>query len=567
MEYGFLSQAFGDLTPNLRNLAKDWTFYKMNPAMGSSWTSGSLYAHQVGVPAIYPERSIFSHMTSSKLIGLGNILKKAKYKSKYIMPLKEFEGMDNFLQAYDIEAISEKNSIGNYQEASWGMLDFDIFNEAKLQINEFLKNKNAPFALFISTVSTHPPNGIYDMRMQKYIPNKINNFEFTIASVDYLLNDFISFLNKNGIMQNTSIYIFPDHLLMSGPKETTDKINLKARYLYMLTNVNKDKLGKSTNESIYQIELPRMIINGADIKTNATFLSDFIKGDIGKFIATNKEKISSLNFSAIEKTNFYEGIHIELKDSNLSIKTKNFKKKIDRKIYPEDDIIIDIIFTPSMTYLENYIVTKENAFINKDENVHLLIFIKNSKIIKSYLGNKKNIGIYKNSDKSYNNEEIITLQNSIKLSNEKTEIYQNLKTDHKTILARSSEKITSKKYPSYIKYKNKSYSLSRGLNLLSIDKNGKIKFENFDTFGSQKEAIDFINAITNTINNNYNWILVSDDALNPNWYNFQKSLYDLGFKILPKMGWRVAYIAYSKEDKIIYEDYSSTTLSYAISLE
>lgn len=567
MEYGFLSQAFGDLTPNLRNLAKDWTFYKMKPATGSSWTSGSLYAHQVGVPAIYPERSIFSHMTSSKLIGLGNILKKAKYKSKYIMPLKEFEGMDNFLQAYDIEAISEKNSIGNYQEASWGMLDFDIFNEAKLQINEFLKNKNAPFALFISTVSTHPPNGIYDMRMQKYIPSKINNFEFTIASVDYLLNDFISFLNKNKIMQNTSIYIFPDHLLMSGPKETMDKINLKTRYLYMLTNVNKDKLGKSTNESIYQIELPRMIINGADIKTNATFLSDFIKGDIGKFIAANKEKISSLNFSAIEKTNFHEGIHIELKDLNLSIKTKNFKKQFDRKIYPEDDIIIDIIFTPSMTYLENYIVTKENAFINKDENIHLLVFIKNSQIIKSYLGNKKNIGIYKNSNKSYSNKEIVTLQNSIKLSNEKTEIYQSLKTDYKTISFRSSEKITSKKYPSYIKYKNKTYSLNRGLNLLSIDKKGKIKFKSFDTFGSQKEAIDFINAMTNTINNNYNWILVSDDALNPNWDNFQKSLYDLGFKILPKMGWRVAYIAYSKEDKIIREDFSSTTLSYAISLE
>jgi hypothetical protein len=40
-----------------------------------------------------------------------------------------------------------------------------LFQEAKLQINEFQKDSNKPFTLFLSTINTHFPKGIYDKRM------------------------------------------------------------------------------------------------------------------------------------------------------------------------------------------------------------------------------------------------------------------------------------------------------------------------------------------------------------------------------------------------------------------
>lgn len=567
-EYGFLSKFFDNLAPNLKKLLEDWTFYKMNMSSGSTWTSGSLYAHQVGVPAFYPEQELFLNMTDSSLVGLGNILKKANYQSKYIMPGKEFQGMDDFLETYQLEAISEQNSIKIYQHATWGMYDFDVFNEAKLQIKELLKVKDKPFALFVSSISTHPPSGIYDKRMEKYIPKRESNFEFTINTADYLVNDFLNFIKENNLMENTSIYIFPDHLLMSsGRQEIMDKLHKQKRYLYLITNEKASKLGKSPDETLYQIELPKMIINGSGIQTNAVFLADFIKGNIDEFITKNESKISSLNYAAIKKENFSKGLNIELKDLNLYIKTKNFQRKINRKFYPNEETIIDIKFTKSMVYLEDYIVTKENAFTNNDKSPHLLVFIKNSKIIKTYLGNKENIGIYKNANNAYSKKEISNLTNSINLYQENAQISHSIKSDKNTIIARSSEKITSKKYPSYIKFKNKTYGLERGLNLLSIEANNTINFQQFDTFGSEKEADDFIKAIQKTIKESKSWVLVSEDALNSNWPNFKQSLHQLGFKILPNLNWRVAYIAYSKEDKIIHEDHSLTTLVYAISTQ
>ena len=88
VEQGFLGPNFDGLTPNLNSLSKEWTFYnKMPVGPGGSWTSGSLYNHQVGMPAFFKGQvnQVFQGTSNVKLTGLGHVLNKAGYDSKYLI--------------------------------------------------------------------------------------------------------------------------------------------------------------------------------------------------------------------------------------------------------------------------------------------------------------------------------------------------------------------------------------------------------------------------------------------------------------------------------------------------
>ncbi len=153
----------------------------MPQSPGGGWTAASLYNHQVGMPAFFKGQGndYFQGASTVKLTGLGHILNNAGYNSKYIIGNKEFAGNSDILSAYGIPVISEVNSIGKYQKVGNGLHDHDLFNEAKLQIKQFQKDKDKPFALFLSTINTHSPNGIYDKNMEQFISNKDNGIEFS----------------------------------------------------------------------------------------------------------------------------------------------------------------------------------------------------------------------------------------------------------------------------------------------------------------------------------------------------------------------------------------------------
>lgn len=198
LEQAFLNKEFNSLTPNLKKLSKELTFYgDLKQSRGGSWTSASMYSYLVGVPALFKQsgNSIFQQSKSSDLVGLGDVLKKANYSTKYILSKSKVSGMNDLIKSSNIKLIDDKNSIGNYKKHKMGldMHDYDVFNEAKLQLQEFKKSGDK-FALFISTLDTHFPNGIVDERMENFIDkeNYKTDLEFCIASVDYLIGDFLS---------------------------------------------------------------------------------------------------------------------------------------------------------------------------------------------------------------------------------------------------------------------------------------------------------------------------------------------------------------------------------------
>lgn len=308
LEKGFLTEAFKGLTPSLSRLAKDWNFYNIEPTTGCGWTAGSLYCHQTGLPAFYnghnelslsdEHNEILQHIPQIQLVGLGHVLNKADYNTKFLIGDADFAGTKDLLKAYEIPVVWRANTIAKYPSAPWGLYDKDLFNEAKLQLAQMTQDKDKPFALFLSTVDTHFPDGIYDTRMEKYIGKKDNNMEFCVATVDYLIDDFIKHLKSKNLLENTAVYIFPDHLLMGGG-EIVDKLRQDKRQLYLISNVNEKRLHTGDKKS--QLDLPRLIIDGAEIKTNAKFFVDYLQvKNINKYISDHQLGFASLNASGLQ---------------------------------------------------------------------------------------------------------------------------------------------------------------------------------------------------------------------------------------------------------------------------
>ena len=294
LEKAFLGNKFSSLTPNLQKLKNNWNYHDLEQNNGSSWTTGSLYTYLTGFPAYFGLQfnSIFQTAYHSEITSISHVLEKAGYKSTYINGNTDHGGTKALLNTFHFDKIIDyKNVKSNGYESRYGLRDKDLFELAKKEVENQLSAKK-PFALFLSTTDTHSPNGIYDDRMEPFISNKNSDLEFMVAAVDYMIGDFISFLNKKNILENTIIYIFPDHLKMGDPsmfKDTGD------RGLYLITNANKEKLSIDTLETLYQIDLPKIILNGAEIEHNLKFFTDYISGNKNTFIKNNVPSITEIN--------------------------------------------------------------------------------------------------------------------------------------------------------------------------------------------------------------------------------------------------------------------------------
>lgn len=571
LEQGFLGQNFKNITPNLSKLSTEWTFYRhMTQIPGADNTAASLYTYQVGIPAFFKGQlnSFFQGTTDVKLTGLGHILKEAGYNSKYIVGNAEFAGMSDILTVYGIPVVSQDNSLGKYPKVRYGFNDYDLFKEAKLQIDVFKRDKDKPFALFLSTINTHFPNGIYDKRMEKFISKKENILEFSLSAVDYLIKDFIHYLETKNLLKNTAIYIFPDHQFMGITGPTIEKLRKSTRQLYLLTNVKTEKLPKNPLDKLYQIDLPRMITDGAEIQTNAKFLTDYIKSeDIDEFLENNIIKLTTLNSASVVRKSYQNGIDIQIKDNNLSI-TSN-EDSINLSLFDENEIF-DITFNTEMVVVRKGKTNLKSAFLLHSDDkqykrLHLIVNIKNGKIDTTYLGNKKIVGIYKKGDTvTYSTEDVHLIMESNNATLAVVKPTKKIQYDSSLVLITSSDFISSKTIKSSIKVGKKSFELSRGLNLLTLNHKGDFSVEHFDTYGSQEAANKFLIKIESLIKNQEFWAVASHNAIKSDYPDFKEKLDKLNFKLLQTLNGKMAYIAYQDSKNIIQEHMSRRSISYMI---
>lgn len=294
-ERGYLSEEMSHLTPELRFLKNQWNYYEMEQNNGAKWTSGSLYASLCGLPAYFgvEGNSIFQNSFHTQISGVSHVLKKAGYQVKYITCNAAYAGTQEMLYTFQFDEVIDRDLIGRPCH------DRDIFEQAKKEIEASLHQKQ-PFAIYISTLDTHFPDGIYDERMEEYVSPQPTNIEFMVSAVDYLLGDFIDFLKEKNILDNTVVYIYPDHLKMGMTSKLKEVGN---RGLFFLTNAEKECFSGINTDALYQVDLPRLFIDGAGIKTNVRFLTDYVSGDIEHFINQNMHHLISLNNSGLKRFN------------------------------------------------------------------------------------------------------------------------------------------------------------------------------------------------------------------------------------------------------------------------
>ncbi len=298
-EKGLLDDKLAHLTPNIRRLANKMTTFDMEQGEGSNWTSGSIYTMLTGIPAFFSSNSNATFHNTSKLStpGLPQILTEANYQLSYFMSKPKYSGVDEMLQTFNFNV---NPGINTEIYTDNEIPDLDLFELAKKQVQKH-QNQHKSFALFLSTISTHFPDGIYDKRMESKIQPQMSNLEFMVAAVDYMVGDFISFLEEENLLDNTVFYILPDHLLMGhGARVLSDLPH--PRSLFLITNASKHQFEKSETERIQQIDLPGLILKGAKIDHNVKFLSDFIDQESkAAFIRKNKKQLLNLNEAFLQK--------------------------------------------------------------------------------------------------------------------------------------------------------------------------------------------------------------------------------------------------------------------------
>lgn len=337
LEKGYLDGTLSHLTPNLNELKKEWNYFNMTPSRGSEWTSASLYTSITGLPAYFGVHGndIFQKAYHSNITGITHVLKEAGYDMTYISSSEsEFSGIQELLYTYSLENIIDQSSLGK------SFRDKDVFEEAKKQIKEYSSNEQ-PYMLFLSTVDTHFPNGIYDKRMEAYVSPKRNDLEFMVAALDYLVGDFVSYLKKEQLLENTVIYIYPDHLKMGSPISFDD---VQKRSLYVLTNARKNLL--QNTDSLYQSDIPNIILDGAEVVHNATFLSDIIVGDKNTYIRDHVQELISLNTAAVSRFNSETYV-----PKIVSKNFESYKKDTLRFIAHAGGVIDDLRYTNSLEAL------------------------------------------------------------------------------------------------------------------------------------------------------------------------------------------------------------------------
>ena len=404
-EQGFLREPLTHLTPNLNKLADENTYFNMLQSPGSGWTSASVYTSITGFPAYFKSKpnNVFQGAAGLKLTGVGQVLKAAGYDLTYMLGNKNFAGIDKMMSAYHFDVRSEVDFKRKYPWSPWGLHDKDLFEEAKQVVLEKRK-KGKPFALFMSTISTHLPKGVYDYRMKELVAPQRSPLEFMIAAVDYIVGDFVRFLDEEGMLENTSFYIYPDHLIMgTSPVILQDFKSL--RELYLITNAEEKDLSYKTEEKICQLDIPKIILEGAGVKHNVKFFRDFIPAETSTegFINQHKKEIVALNEASLKTEGFMEGLQVEFngKKSIRLISASASQSAFDVDTAPDKAHVFT--FDNKARYIKNESTTLYEAFetnkYKKNGLVYLITCIKNNQLF-AYLRKKNRIGVARKGDKT-----------------------------------------------------------------------------------------------------------------------------------------------------------------------
>lgn len=94
-------------------------------------------------------------------------------------------------------------------QGMWGVKDSVLFDFVKDYLQHYTQDR--PFALYISTMDTHHPDGFVDTQ---YCPDLEKTFQNAVRCSDRIISDFVEWVRQSRFKDNTSIIILGDHKSM-----------------------------------------------------------------------------------------------------------------------------------------------------------------------------------------------------------------------------------------------------------------------------------------------------------------------------------------------------------------
>ena len=248
---------FGELIPNLSSLAQ--THINFSPTRfigglvqvaGTGWTMAGTIAHLCGIPLAMPigGNSFSNKYFLDSALCVSDVLANRGYNQAYVSGLdSSFAGMKYFLQSHSIAVMDLPYfqaqgvlpvHLGADLQGFWGLKDSKLFELAL----DMLPTLKEPFALYVSTIDTHHPDGFVDSHACNDIER---DYKGAFTCTDRLMADFIK-RAQSIYGDSLSIVVLGDHLSMKAGEFFPSNVN---RYVFDLF-INPKFTAPYTIESI-----------------------------------------------------------------------------------------------------------------------------------------------------------------------------------------------------------------------------------------------------------------------------------------------------------------------------
>lgn len=281
------------------------TYDNYDCVYGAEWTIGSLYATQTGLPTMFSgkqNRAIFNVQAATDAISYTSVLKQAGYQCIFLSnSYLEFGGTGSMMCALGYETIGGETFPEGAPKTRWGVHDVHGFAKAKEEYIRLSKS-GQPFQLTLLTVDTHFPNGFPDETMRPHVDTRIpsGSHEYVVATLDYLVGDFVRFIESQPNGKDTVIVLMSDHLMMQKKNERSiiDKLDDTPRHNLLMTNHPIPNHTPADNIAFWHI--PSIMLDLAEVKHNVTFPVDMNGNMSEQYIKDNESLFTIFNIKLLK---------------------------------------------------------------------------------------------------------------------------------------------------------------------------------------------------------------------------------------------------------------------------
>lgn len=250
-ERTFLNEkVFPGLAPNLKQLESEaLSFNNIREVYGTRWTIAGMVASQCGLPLLPVANANKPGTFMPKAVCIGDVLHDNGYYQAYIGGASmRFGGKGNFYSTHRFDSIEGRDElIGKLPESTpltqWGLYDDKLF-ELALNKLEQIRQLGKPYALFMLSLDTHPPEGYPSpscdgIQYQKGEEPTLN----AVHCSDLLVGNLIKNIMASPDYNNTYIVVTSDHLSLS--HTASDQLN-ELRRRNLLFVLGKDIAGSAS---------------------------------------------------------------------------------------------------------------------------------------------------------------------------------------------------------------------------------------------------------------------------------------------------------------------------------